>query len=294
MRSPGALRNRRRAGRPVGALAVAAALCLTCLPQLGAIDFHPDLRSLRERHPDDPRPRVIVFGSQSCGWCRKLAADTLASPLVEAIADQCLWLKVDVDEQEALAAQYGVRGLPHIVIADANGHVMAERPGYLPAAEFVTFLTEALQNPAPTAARLHELLAQVASTGDLAQRRTAVRDLLDQIARVDATGRDQAIAAMEQLDAGGWAEFVPYLSHPRLSMRAAAHGLLMRGSPAALPFDPFASVEERAPQALAWSDWMTERGADVPSLELPPPPVESSEWTPDSTDRPPPPPLPIL
>lgn len=270
-----------------GLLAGLAVLTAVRPMRAESIPFLPTLEAAKQAHPDDARPRVLVFGSQTCGWCRKLAADTLASPVVEAAADGFVWIKVDVDENEALAAQYGVRGLPHTVVADVHGNVLGEHPGYLPAQDFLDFLKESLKNPAPSAAELVQFLADLKADDD-AVRRTAVRSLVERLSRIDAIGREQAIETMAGLEPPQWAEFVPYLSHPRLGMRATAHGLLTRASPVDLPFDPFSSAEERDPQVAAWVAWMTERGATVPPLELPPPAAESSLWSPD---QPPPPPV---
>jgi thioredoxin-related protein len=271
------------------AIRIVAVVLLICgVRSSHAIDFFPTLDAAAAANPGDTRARVLIFGSQSCGWCRKLAADTLVSPLVTESTECFLWIKIDVDENEELAARYGVRGLPHTTVVDEFGNVLGEQPGYMPAQEFIDFLMQAITQPAPTI-RETELLLVDLSQGDAASCRAAVRKLVDQVSRVDASGRDQAIATIRELDARRWAEFVPYLSHPRLSIRATAHGLLTRGSPADLPFDPFAAAIDREPQVQVWIAWMKEQGAEVPPLELPDPPVESSHW-PAGADSPPPPP----
>jgi thioredoxin-related protein len=267
---------------------VAVVLLLCSVHSSYAIDFFPTLDAATQSDPGDTRARVLIFGSQSCGWCRKLAADTLVNPLVTESAECFLWIKIDVDENEELAARYGVRGLPHTTVVDEFGNVLGEQPGYMPAQEFVDFLMQSLTHPAPTI-RETELLLVDLSEGDAASCRAAVRKLVDQVSRVDATGRDQTIATIRELDASHWAEFVPYLSHPRLSIHATAHGLLSRGTPADLPFDPFAAAIDREPQVQVWIAWMKEQAALVPPLELPDPPLESSHW-PINADSPPPPP----
>lgn len=255
---------------------VVASLSLMDRP-VRAIDFFPTPDAAVKAHPDDTRPRVLIFGSQTCGWCRKLAADTLSSTQVEQSAGQFLWIKIDVDEHEALAARYGVRGLPHTSVVDVHGNVLGEQPGYMPAQAFVDFLTKSLAQPAPTAQETDQLLA--ALRGDDAEvRKAAIRKLVEQVSRVEAIGRDQTIRTVKELDAARWAEIVPYLSHPRLSIRATAHGLLSRSTPADIPFDPFASSDAREAQLQAWVDWMKAQGATVAPLELPASPEESTQW----------------
>src|SRR5690606_37831356 len=89
------------------------------------------------------------FSGPSCSWCRKMEVDTFPSEPVADIADQFLWAKVDVEEHEELAAEYNVRGLPHLVVLNAEDRVIAAQPGYQTPERFVEFLNNALENPVP-------------------------------------------------------------------------------------------------------------------------------------------------
>jgi hypothetical protein len=258
---------------------------------VAAIDFFTTLDAARAAHPESHLPRVVIFGSQTCGWCRKLAADTLTDALVTESESKFLWVKVDVDDHEELAARYGVRGLPHTAVVDEHGHVMGERPGYMPPREFIDFLMTSLTQPVPGATRILELLAAI-NGDDVALRRNSAREIVNLVSRIDSTGREQVVEALAESKAAAWAEFVPYLSHPRLGLRATAHGLLTRATRIDLPFDPFASSEERSQQASAWTTRMIEQGATVPPLSLEEPPAESTVWPASpASDSPPPPPL---
>jgi thioredoxin-related protein len=255
-----------------------------------AIDFAPSLDALKKSHPGDERPRVLIFGSQTCGWCRKLSADTLTSAKVAEIADRFLWVKADVDEEEELAATYGVRGLPHTAVIDAKGNVLGERPGYMPAQAFVDFLIESVEHPNPSGQQIAALLKDIESE-TVETRRDAIRQVMEAVSRVNATERDQTILAVAAMRPSGWAEFVPYLSHPRLAMRATAHGLLSRSAKVDLPFDPFAAETERDSQVEPWMAWIRERGASVPTITFNEPTAESTAWKKgESDDRPPTPP----
>jgi len=273
--------------RAIRILPVAVICCVVTAP-VGAIDF---VTNPAKVPAGDERPRVIVFGATWCGWCRKLAADTLTSPVLADREKQFLWLKIDVDEQEAFASKYGVTGLPQTIVTDAAGNVIGEKAGYLPAIEFADFLDATLKNPQSTASDLSRWLADLKSS-DIPVRREAVKRLLQHISRVEGPGRDQVIAALKELGPSAWGEVAAYLAHPRLSLRAAAGGLLQRATLANRDFDPFADLAAREEQSQTWITWIESRGATVPTLSFVDWDVDASAWSPGgNADRPPAPPL---
>jgi len=261
---------------------------LTFAARAQAIDFLTDPAAIPS---DNPRPRVLIFGSVSCGWCRKLAADTLTSPLIAERQDQFVWLKIDVDEHELLAARYGVTGLPQTIITDAAGNVIGEKSGYLPAVEYAAFLDATLKNPQSTATDLAKWLAELKSS-EPASRHDAARKLLQHVSRVEGPGRDEAIAALKQHGPTAWGEIAPYLDHPRLSVRAAAGGLLRRATLANRDFDPFAEPALRREQSHDWATWVESQGGTLAVVSFVDWDADASAWSPEGNgDRPPAPPL---
>ena len=65
------------------------------------------------------RPAIIDFYAQWCGPCRMLA------PVLEEISDEYAGkidvYKVDVDEEEELAAHFGIRAIPTLIFIPMNG-----------------------------------------------------------------------------------------------------------------------------------------------------------------------------
>jgi thioredoxin-related protein len=264
-----------------------AILLLSAAPA-HAIDF---LTTPAAIPANDLRPRVMVFGATWCGWCRKLAGETLMSPVVSDREKQFAWLKIDVDEHDQLAARYGVTGLPHTIITDAQGNVIGEKSGYLPAVEFAAFLDATLKNPQSTASDLSKWLGDLKSS-DVAVRRETVRKLIQHVSRVDSPGRDQTIAALKGEGPAAWSEVAPYLGHPRLAIRAAAAGLLQRATLANRDFDPFAAAEVRTAQSAEWTKWVESQGGAVPTISFVDPDADASAWSLEgNADRPPAPPL---
>ena len=73
--------------------------------------------------------RVVVdFYADWCAPCRMLG------PVLEQIAaenEDIKVVKVNVDENQALAGEYGVRGIPALLVFD-GGKQVASRAGFMP------------------------------------------------------------------------------------------------------------------------------------------------------------------
>ena len=61
--------------------------------------------------------KILYFSAAWCGPCKALG------PTVQLLQTQGLNIqKVDVDQDQALSAQYGVRNIPTIIKIDASGN----------------------------------------------------------------------------------------------------------------------------------------------------------------------------
>ena len=84
------------------------------------------------------KPVLLFFtGSDWCGWCKKLKKEVFDKPeFAEAMGDRFVYVMIDqpmkgqsaeLDAQkDRLQKQYGIRGLPAVVIVDSNGRQIAQ------------------------------------------------------------------------------------------------------------------------------------------------------------------------
>ena len=243
-----------------------------------AIVFHETIEAARESSPT-PRPMIVSFGADWCSWCRKLENETFVDATVAARGGEFLWVKLDVEENEELAARFRVRGVPHTAVLDGEDRLLAGRSGYMGPEDFLDFLDAALTNPLPADTQ-DTLLARFRGEQTAAEDRAAVTAIIEQLAKSDRAGRRPLLEALSKKGPPAWPPLADLLSDKRLAVRAAAATALAQATGGDVDFRPFDPAEDRALSLAAWQAWLEEHAAEalarhraIPPQEDPPLPV---------------------
>lgn len=67
--------------------------------------------------------KILYFSAAWCGPCRTLG------PIMESVSGEINYQKVDVDENQDLSIQYGVRNIPTLILLDETGEVKGRKVG---------------------------------------------------------------------------------------------------------------------------------------------------------------------
>jgi thiol:disulfide interchange protein len=85
----------------------------------------------------------LHFYADWCGFCRKMAKDTFQdSSVVAYLNSNFIPVRVNTDNEQQTAANYGVAGLPFNVFLTDRGEPIVSVPGYIPADTMLRMLKE--------------------------------------------------------------------------------------------------------------------------------------------------------
>ncbi|MEM9415981.1 MAG: thioredoxin family protein [Planctomycetota bacterium] len=121
-------------GWGVAFLVVTASWIGACALQSNTAPVHlegwqPGLEAGMSAAQEADRPMLVMFTADWCGPCQALKKDVIdTAPAKQAIADGFVPVIIDLTDQSssnpdmATAQRYGVTGIPHLILTDAQGN----------------------------------------------------------------------------------------------------------------------------------------------------------------------------
>ena len=100
------------------------------------IKFETNFDEARAAAEKSDKDIIIDFYTDWCRWCDSLDANTYSDSLVRTLTSDIIFVKINAEEDTAIAQQFGVSGYPTVVIAKPNGEEIDRIWGYLPPTEF--------------------------------------------------------------------------------------------------------------------------------------------------------------
>jgi thioredoxin 1 len=85
------------------------------------------------------KPVLIDFFATWCGPCKMLGP--ILKEVKDSLGDRISILKIDVDKNQQIAAQYQVRGVPTMILFQ-NGKQLWRQSGVLPKEEIIKIILE--------------------------------------------------------------------------------------------------------------------------------------------------------
>ena len=110
-----------------------------------SIEFTESLELALQNAAVSKKPVVLIFGAIWCASCKAFRADTLPAAAVLERADQFEWVFVNIDREQFLAREYGVKSTPQIFTLHYSGRRLQQAIGNLRPREFRAFLDTSLE-----------------------------------------------------------------------------------------------------------------------------------------------------
>jgi thiol:disulfide interchange protein len=129
----------------IGVIALSVA-CVVGVSQWRAAHAHElipwrgDLAAAQAEAAGLHKPMLVYFTAKWCGPCQAMKRTTWADEDVRKAMERYVPVKVDVDEQKAVAERFGISAMPTYVVVSESGEAGRRAEGRMEAEEMVGWL----------------------------------------------------------------------------------------------------------------------------------------------------------
>lgn len=106
---------------------------------------------------------LVDFWATWCGPCKRMDMEVWSTADAQKIKQNFIPLKIDIDAEKAIAAQYNIRSIPNLILMDYNGKVIHSYVGYSSKTDLMSFI----ENIPADASALNEKLLKDLDKQDL-------------------------------------------------------------------------------------------------------------------------------
>lgn len=104
-----------------------------------------DFKEGVSRAKSENKPMYVDFYATWCPPCKMMEQSTFVDPnVVNALNNQFVAIKIDVDKHQELALKYGARAIPHHVVMTPAGEILHQFKGAIPAEMFLKILNQSI------------------------------------------------------------------------------------------------------------------------------------------------------
>lgn len=84
-----------------------------------------DFKKAIEISKSEEKPVFAYFHQEGCVWCERLDKDVLSDQnVLNALSENYVLVKVDINKDRNTAMRYGIRGTPTLLLIEPNGSVI--------------------------------------------------------------------------------------------------------------------------------------------------------------------------